>query len=115
MSLIALVFTICYKHKYLFILFFYLSYVRKTMKFLLNYICTMKFIDYQEALASFSAIFKSVLEFLQEKDPNLNPNLNNSNTIFCYLTDIFGTLNRVNLLLQGVEDALNQVTCQNTS
>lgn len=58
-------------------------------------------------LERFSAIFESVLEFLQEKDPNLKENLNNCKTDIYYLTDIFGMFNKVNLQLQG--DDLNLI------
>ena len=50
---------------------------------------------------------ESVLEFLQEKDPNLKENLYNCKTDIYYLTDIFGIFNKINLQLQG--DDLNLI------
>lgn len=58
-------------------------------------------------LTRFFALFETVLEFLDAKDPILKENLIKWKPDIAYLTDLFAKFNEVNLQLQG--DSLNLI------
>ncbi|CAG9794244.1 unnamed protein product [Diatraea saccharalis] len=63
-------------------------------------------------LARFYNLFGSVIEFLENKDPELRDNLISSKKDIAYLTDLYKLFNDVNLQLQG--DDLNLIKTKNS-
>ena len=63
-------------------------------------------------LTRFYNLFGSVIEFLENKDPELRDNLISSKNDIAYLTDLYKLFNDVNLQLQG--DDLNLIKTKNS-
>ncbi|CAG9786987.1 unnamed protein product [Diatraea saccharalis] len=63
-------------------------------------------------LTRFYNLFGSVIEFLENKDPELRDNLISSKKDIAYLTDLYKLFNDVNLQLQG--DDLNLIKTKNS-